>query len=137
MGIFISEDCWWGSYGSFDRWRMHIAKEAGYGTIKIELDTHTDIDWDKWGKRNLLLGEWDKTSIEEVPDTLYFLIVHSDCEGHIHPEQAAPLADRLEEIINEFYPKNYNDIMYFIPQTTNFINGLRSAVKKDKPLTIS
>ena len=135
MGLYISNDCWEWSYIQFMEWRNRLALAAGYGLKKAKpYMPVADIDWDKWAKPELLLGKWNEESLKEVPDPLYFLIVHADDEGAIYPAQAAPLAERLDELLKKDFPRNYYDMLWHIPRTVNFINGLHFSIKHDCPL---
>lgn len=95
MGLYASHGCWSGAYGAFTRWRNELAEVAGYWIHQMP-NGHTTavIDWGHVTAEQLH-GEWAETPA----DPLLVLIAHSDCEGVIHPAQAGPLADRLEELI--------------------------------------
>ena len=130
MGLDTSHDCWHGAYSAFSRWRNKLADVAGYAVAKV--------DWgDNWGPRDTVLidwghiqqknydGEWDVTPT----DPLMVLIAHSDCDGWIHPAQAGPLVDRLEELL-PLLPDDDGGghIGNWRAKTQAFIDGLRSAV---------
>lgn len=81
MGLDVSHNCWQGSYTSFHEFRLALCDAIG-----IEFDRPDCEHYD---------GQWD-----ELPkEPLEILIDHSDCDGHIHPREAAVLRDRLREII--------------------------------------
>lgn len=87
MGLCTTHGAWTGTHHAFNRWRSKIAQAAGYGR-----GDWGDIAADK------LLGEWD-----DVPQgPLQVLLAHSDSQGVIHPEHAAPLADALETFFPAF-----------------------------------
>jgi hypothetical protein len=73
------------------------------------------VDRDRYENKNLG-GDWD----EDPEDVLAVLLVHSDCEGHIHHRHTKPLAERLETLLPRV------DINYQ-PHTKQFIEGLRQA----------
>lgn len=132
MGLDTSHDCWHGAYSAFTRWRNHLAEVAGYTLVTTEemyIPT-PDLDWSSIVRSNFD-GEWEATPA----DPLVVLIAHSDCDGVIHPAQAGPLADRLEELL----PKLDEEIavghiarLGMRGTTERFITGLRAAVKADE-----
>jgi hypothetical protein len=126
MGLDTTHDCWHGAYGAFNRWRDHVAEAAGYAVV----DRGVQIDWDDYVSANYA-GEWNR-----IPaDPLIFLIVHSDCDGVIHPAQAGPLADRLEELlpkVNESDARGHISRLGMRGTTERFITGLRAAVEANE-----
>jgi hypothetical protein len=70
------------------------------------------------------MGEWDATPA----DPLMILFAHSDCDGVIHPEQATPLANRLEEML-PLLPdgEGGGHVGNWREKTQKFIDGLRMA----------
>ena len=83
------------------------------------------IDWGHVSEDNLF-GEWDKTP----DDPLLVLIAHSDCEGVIHPEQAIPLANRIEELMPLLSTEpDTGHIGDWKIKTQKFIDGLRLAAE--------
>jgi len=95
MGLDTTHDAWHGAYGAFTRFRNALAKAAGY---EVE-DRTIYLDWGHVEEKNLY-GEWDAVPCNTLgPDPLLFLLMHSDCEGHIEPEHCRLLADRLMELL--------------------------------------
>lgn len=134
MGLDTSHGCWHGSYGAFCRWRRELARAAGYKIAKPgpeELANgvygpYVDIDWDMFEDKNYQ-GEWDTVPGD---DPLLYLIVHSDCDGVIHPEQAVHIARRLESLLpllNEAASGGH--ITSMRDDTRQFIAGLKEAAK--------
>lgn len=126
MGLDTTHDCWHGSYSAFGRWRDRISTLGGY-TLRARTDggsfgppMEVAIDWDRFERKNYD-GEWDTAP----DDPLLVLIVHSDCDGHIKPEHAGPLADRLQAIMDAMPPRGLHDDCK--PATERFIAGLRRA----------
>ena len=129
MGLETSHNCWHGAYSAFSRWRNKLAEVAGYSFSKKgdpPIYDVPDLDWGhlppRWAE-----GEWG-SHVEKDP--LVYLLAHSDCEGVIHPAQAKPLADRLDELL----PKLPDDsggghIWNWRQVTERFIKGLRAAVE--------
>lgn len=125
MGLDTSHNAWHGPYSAFTYWREAIAKAAGYRVARLEGDLYntTLIDWGHITEANLR-GEWAETPA----DPLIVLIAHSDCDGVIHPAQAGPLADRLEELEPLIDYGDERMRMLYGHKTRQFINGLRAAV---------
>lgn len=125
MGLDTSHGCWHGAYSAFFRWRNELAKAAGYAFRKEEFYDVPAIDWSRFPPK-CLEGDW--TGVEAPTDALLYLIVHSDCDGVIRPEQAVPLADRLEELLPKMPTGNGGGhIGDWRAKTQAFIDGLRAA----------
>ena len=136
MGLDVSHDCWHGAYSAFLRWRHKLAEVAGYEIATIRYDDGWPsemetimLDWGHLGTEEHLMGKWDKTP----DDPLLVLLVHSDCDGYIYPEQMEPLARRLEELL-PLLPKDDDrgHIGNWKNKTQQFIDGLQYAVMKDE-----
>lgn len=136
MGLYTTHGCWDGPYSSFSRWRNVLAELAEYqlmGPTQEEIDQgvafpgqkYVMIEWSAISQGNVE-GEWTRTP----PDPLIVLLVHSDCDGVIHPAQARPLADRLEELlpkVEAFAADPENRAGWYPHRTRQFIEGLRAA----------
>lgn len=132
MGLDTSHGCWHGAYSAFTRWRNTIAEAAGYQLMdplpeeKAQgyFTKYPMIEWSGVVEENLQ-GEWHRTP----PDPLIVLIAHSDCDGVIHPAQAGPLADRLEELLPKLPEGDGGGhIGDWRAKTQQFVDGLRAAV---------
>lgn len=110
MGLDTDYDAWNGSYGSFNRWRDHLAEKAKYPFEGHDFNI------------NEIMGEWDKTP----PDALTILMRHSDCDGKIQVTQMQPLIDRLSNILPLISDQDY------IYKTEQFIKGLVEALADKK-----
>ena len=126
MGLDTTHDCWHGAYSAFSRWRNQLASVAGYGFFK-DADGFESalVDWGHL--QGNLQGDWDETPT----DPLLVLIAHSDCDGYIYPQQAMPLADRLEELI-PLLPEGDDGghIGDWREKTQRFVDGLRLAARR-------
>lgn len=80
MGLNTSHGAWDGSYSSFNRFRVVIARTIGLDLEKMDGFVANGISW------------------EGVKDDLKYLLNHSDCDGHIPPGQCKKIAIRLREI---------------------------------------
>ena len=134
MGLNTTHGAFDGAYSSFGRFRNAIAQAAGYAVNPVEYKDgfKTDtilIDWGHITNKNLH-GEWDETP----EDPLMVLIAHSDCEGLIRPEQAEPLADRLESLLPDLDGDIGGHIGSLKEKTQTFIDGLREAVELNEPV---
>lgn len=122
MGLDVSHNCWSGPYSAFNRWRDKLAEVAGYKFVHSNdgfPHDVVDLQWDSYQTKNYY-GDWDT----EPDDALIYLIVHSDCEGVIHPEHAGPLADRLTKLLPYLSDTHLNS---YLALTRRFIRGLRLA----------
>lgn len=121
MGLDTSHDCWSGPYSAFQRWRNTLAVAAGYKLAEGEYGVKTvDLLWDMIEDKNYQ-GEWDSPPGD---DPLLYLLVHSDCDGVIHPEHGVHIAARLEQLL----PKLDGD-EWATGRTRQFIDGLKAAAK--------
>lgn len=135
MGLDTSHDCWHGAYSAFTRWRNQLAVVAGYQLMHPTPEEIADgaipsmqypmIEWSGIEEKNFS-GEWDRTP----PDPLIVLIAHSDCDGVVHPAQAWPLANRLEELLSKLPDEDApGHIGNWREKTQKFIDGLREAAR--------
>jgi hypothetical protein len=135
MGLDTSHDAWHGAYSAFGRWRLHVVKAAGYETVQDGPYTYAAIDWDAVTKDNLA-GKWEAPPA----DPLMVLIAHSDCDGQIMPEDAARLADRLEELLPAIEASEIPDGGHigraggYAGATRRFIAGCRAAASAGEPI---
>jgi len=128
LGLDTSHDCWHGAYSAFSRWRNAVAIAAGYTVSRSTeggwLHDDVDIDWDAFEQKNYH-GEWDHPPGD---DPLLYLIVHSDCDGVIHPKEGAPLATRLEQLLPKLDESQSGGHIWSMREVTQrFIDGLRKA----------
>jgi hypothetical protein len=133
MGLWASHGCWdAGAYGAFLRWRHELARAAGYKIRDPSDDERAqgfysplvDIDWEMFEEKNYQ-GEWDSPPGD---DPLLFLIVHSDCDGVIHPAQGVHIARRLEQLVPLLdESQSGGHIASMRDRTERFIAGLRAA----------
>ena len=132
MGLWVSHGCWSGSYSAFLRWRHTLARAAGYRIREAIPEERAaghylpsvDIHWEAFEDKNYL-GEWDSPPGD---DPLLFLLVHSDYDGVIHPQQGIHIARRLEQLtplLDESESGGHIDSMRAVTQ--RFIKGLQTA----------
>ena len=125
MGLDTSHDCWHGAYGAFYRWRSELGRAAGF-RMATDADRpsreYPDLQWDRFPEENYS-GEWAVTP----EDPLIVLLVHSDCDGVIHPEQAAPLAARLRQLAPLMSESGEGHILNYRQVTERFAAGLELA----------
>ena len=134
MGLDTTHNCWHGSYGTFNSWRRAIAGAAGlppldfmegfYRADRFDDPTSTKGHHKEAGIAGKSLGlpiRWDALR----PSVLHILLNHSDCEGNLHWDSCAAIADELEALL----PK----LNGWENETQQFIYGLRkaSAAKED------
>ena len=139
MKVIVQPDCFVGEPMDFLNWRLLLAKAAGYGVTGWTHDEVTyllpALDYENLTVENSL-GIWNI----DPDDVLVVLLAHSDEEGAIYPTHLAPLADRLdtllEDLVNfssydEGSPKQVAEILV----TQQFIAGLRKALADDLAVT--
>lgn len=135
MGLDTTHGCWQGAYSAFTRWRNQLAVSAGYELMHptpqeisegaLPSSKYPAIEWSGIEEKNFA-GEWHRTP----PDPLIVLIAHSDCDGVIHPAQAGPLANRLEELLPKLPEGDGGGhIGDWREKTQRFVDGLREAVR--------
>jgi hypothetical protein len=140
MGLDTTHNCWHGAYSAFTRWRHAVAVAAGYtiheGGIYTREDgnpdymgPYVDLDWDVFEDKNYQ-GEWDRPPGD---DPLLYLIVHSDCDGVIHPKEGRHLAKRLEGLLPKLDESQSGGHIWSMRGVTErFIAGLRKAADADE-----
>src|SRR5262245_41001845 len=126
MGLGTTHNCFRGGYSQFSHWRLSIGRAAGYATRKgdppHEWLTLVEIPEELYTEDHLV-GIWGNTP----DDALLVLFAHADDEGRIYPEQAAPLADRLEALLSKLQEP-------WRAMTVRFVAGLRLAVALSQPV---
>lgn len=145
MGINLTHNAWTGSYTAFAAWRTALAGAAGYettaepdpetGRISFEELRHAQYAVAGWQfNPDRDIGDW--TNEPPPPDPLLILLTHSDCDGRIAPQQAQPLADRLEQLLPRIpqYTKDLADEMQLQFMTRKFVAGLRDAIGQNQPI---
>ena len=106
MGIDFSHcDAHW-AYGGFMRFRIRLASEIG-----MDLDSMEGFKKDGGGK------SWSK-----VKD-------HSDCDGHLTPEECKVVAPRLKELIADWDDNNYDK-----QNALDLISGMEEAMREKETL---
>ena len=127
-------------------WRQEVARAAGY-KLKQRGDVPFPIivlPWDMFTEENRM-GDWSKGPA--VEDPLMYLLVHSDTEGVIHPEEGRHLAARLEQLLPDLTVAGANESAaryermlpsltierltqeWLEDKTKRFIKGLRAAAE--------
>lgn len=129
MGLDTSHDCWHGSYGRFNSWRLAIAEALGwqideveYGRRRYTIPPDLLPDGFVAGRlgffdEHMVTGEWGDITPEHP---IIVLMGHSDCDGRIPARLTGPLAMALREIKDEL-PEEWHEM------TQQFINGLARA----------
>jgi len=136
MGLDTSHDAWHGAYSAFTRWRNRIARAGGYMLSEIKAfngipgHEYPLLDYGHLTEAQCL-GKWERTP----EDPLLVLLWHSDCEGEIYPEQAGPLADRLESLLPALgAEEGGGHVGSYADKTRTFIAGLRAAAAAGEPI---
>lgn len=113
MGLDTSHDYWSGGYVSYFRWRLALARAAGF---KMREDPMFGEVWEPGPKG----------------DVLNDLLQHSDCEGKISWKLCGPIATRLEALLPALAKLGDGGgrIGNYEEKTKQFIKGLRDAASK-------
>jgi len=118
MGLDTSHDCWHGSYGSFNRWRIEVARAAGLPPLDLMVGHYDGHGVTDPAILSTLPISWDAVR----PTPLRLLLNHPDCEGELAWQDCAAIADALEALIPSM--GEWTD------RTQQFVNGLRLAAKR-------
>lgn len=124
MGLDCSHNAWHGAYSAFMRWRRKIAEVAGIPPLDLmegfcdKTDGGLPIKWECL-----------------KPNPLHELLNHSDCDGEIHSENCAAIADELEKLIPLLPEENsIGHIGSWKNKTQEFVDGLRLAAQSGEAL---
>ena len=126
MGLFLTHNCFMGSYRSFNQWRRKVACYAGYPPIDL-MEGYCDPR-----QINTESGEDSEWSVDDLPipwakvkwTPLHLLLNHSDCDGRIEWEVCRSIADELDKTLRPGETHGDEEYMWL---TGQFITGLRSA----------
>ena len=126
VGLTTSHGCWDGDCISFNLFRRQLAELANYyvhdGMTMWDLDR-------RQAPKGASGGDWPEPPL----DPLIVLLVHSDCDGVIRAEHAAPLAGRIGELLTRIPPQQYDTIKRINEwtrlrrQAEQFMDGLWAA----------
>lgn len=87
MGIAFSRSTAHWSYSGFDRFRQRLSLAIG-----VDRDAANDAIRDGG------MAAWNKVW-DAVHDPIKDLLLHSDCDGELTPEQCAVIAPRLRQLV--------------------------------------
>jgi hypothetical protein len=137
MGLHVSHGCFHAGYIKF-----HFLRKAVAAVVGIPLDVmegHYDRDeWLVCASESKLGRNLLEKRLEALPvswkafehDPVCQFLHHSDCEGEIRWQDAAAIAERLEEIAPHIVrPEDMRDDWDFKKSALQFAEGLRRAVE--------
>jgi hypothetical protein len=122
MGLNCTHGFWDGPYSAFMRWRIALAKAAGFPPLLLmegfyEAPPGEAMKWAAPREGGPLCGshlgcslhDWIERHTAELPiswapfkpDPLHVLLDHSDCDGKIAAKHCALLADRLAGLVKK------------------------------------
>lgn len=110
MGIDFSHGNAHWAYSGFNRFRTQLAEQVG---IKLK---------DMYGFGGKI--SWNGFNDDIVP-----LLNHSDCDGHLTPDECKRIVPRLKELI-----KDWDDIDGDKARAEDLINGMEDAINKNENL---
>lgn len=124
MGLDTTHDCWHGPYSQFMRWRQWInlfvmTKRAHEGDKTAREISHMGAT------AEAIERAWAEGHYQDQSIPINVLMNHSDCDGDIPTEVCGPLADALEELLDQMPERGIYDEKR--PATERFIRGLRRA----------
>lgn len=127
--MHITHDCWGGIATQFRQWRNALAVAAGYRLMSTVsgLGQTIEVPYLDWASFTAEQREGNWRASGYPADILLVLLVHSDTYGHIGPEAAAPLADRLEALLASLPADTPFD--FHRARTETFVAGLRRAAE--------
>lgn len=135
MGLYVTHDCFRGSYSRFHCLRQCVAAVVGVPLLLME----GFYDKDEWmvcaGDSKIHQSLLEKR-LESLPvrwtawedDPISLFLHHSDCEGEISWKDAVPIAERLEEIAPHIVWEHRQD-WDFKADALQFAAGLRRAAE--------
>lgn len=136
--VYVSNDCFEGSFEAFHAWRNKLAEVANLAVVEFtEGDlslplanlAYADCTEAQW------IGYWNA---DQAVDPLYYLLVHSDHEGVLLSNEQYKLIPRLAELI-ELLPNEDGGphIGNWKIKTQIFLNGLRDAYVNAKQIVFT
>jgi hypothetical protein len=142
MGLDMSHDAWHGAYSAFDRFRTTLTEVAGLPLVADPVSTSrkvVDVNWDAVSDANIQ-GEWGEklpTLRDGTFDPLLLLLVHSDCDGVLHPYHAKLVADRVEELIPLLPAEGGGHIGLYGDKAQALVDGFRRAHAADEEIVFA
>lgn len=148
MGLDTTHGAWHGAYSAFYRWRKEIANFAGYPPLELMDGYYSEDDFYLLER---LFPNVDDTAMfkfrsikKQFPikwdclksSPLNVLLLHSDCEGDISPEDCKGIADALIELM-PLIPEDIDcggHIGNLRKKTQTFIDGCLEAFNKNEKL---
>jgi len=124
MGVTVSHNCYDGSCGSFNEFRIKLAK-----LFNINLNEYIEYDTDAVLEHR---KSYRKKSINELKNLDIFpLLNHSDSEGSFSITEIQKIRKILDEAI---YMKNKSIDEYFLDQIIQFKNGCSDALALEEEI---
>jgi len=148
MGLDTTHGAWHGAYSAFNTWRTEIAKFAGYPPLALMEGYYHKDDFAllemAYPKGDEIVMYRFRTIKQELPikwealkpSALQILLLHSDCDGDISPENCKSIADALTELLEKI-PDDLclgGHIGNFHEKTQIFIDGCMDAYHANEKL---
>jgi len=126
MGLDTTHGCWNGPYSQFARWRQWL---------NLFVMTKRGQAGDESAKQISYMGAiaeaidraWSEGHYEDQSIPINVLMNHSDWDGDIPADVCGPLADALEDLLDQMPERGIYDEKR--PATERFIRGLRRAAE--------
>ena len=121
MGLYVSHNCFHGTYRAFNRWRKAVAACVG-----VKLDEMEGFDGDV---------AWPGPLAPDDP--ILWLLAHEDDRGTIPAAACAALAGRLEELAGKLTTLDEILDLNHAATALRFARGLRAAVAAGEDVEFS
>ena len=108
MGLWVSHDCWTGSYRKFAEFRRWVARCAGLPPLEM-MEGHYRGIVGSQAEISPPISKWSiMRALESLPiswsvlrpDPLNKWLMHSDCDGDISWAECGSLAERMQELLD-------------------------------------
>lgn len=142
MGLDISHNAWHGAYSAFMRWRIELAKVAGFPPLQFMEGFYNSSDF-TWSMNETARSLWNSNIEPSLPiswdlfkdDILVILLYHSDCDGIIGNKDLLGLAERLKGLLDKLpKEKDPGHIGDWREKTQQFIDGCLLAYERGEDL---
>jgi hypothetical protein len=115
MGLFITNDCWRGSYLMFGRFRYNLVMQ-----ILKDYNESSGISEEEFILSNA-------TFIKIKP-----LLHHSDCDGELSPEECKQIAEGLDLIVDKYNEEVVEECDLFWEMLIRFRDGCIDAYQRNE-----
>jgi len=143
MGLHVSHGCFTAGYGKFMFFRQAIADVLSI-PLQVMEGFYDKDEWMVCARGNKAGEHLLENRLKALPvswkawedDPIILLLHHSDCGGGLRWQDAAAIAERLEEIAPQIvHPEGMRDDWNFKETALKFAAGLRRAAESQEDVT--